>query len=163
VKNAAMEASNNIIGLILDVPDLNWDMTTYPVWNEAPGTGMNVDVHVVGISATSKHKDDAFLVVQTLLSKDWQTNETKQGRLSVLNSKDVQQQFGSDLPVKGKNLQSVFKITPAAVPPPTRYIKIAKDSMKEAWKAVVDGKKDINTALRDSAEEIDKKIDAAKK
>jgi multiple sugar transport system substrate-binding protein len=163
VKNAAMEASNNIIGSILAVPDLNWDMTTYPVWNEAPGTGMNVDVHVVGISATSKHKEDAFLVVQTLLSKDWQTNETKQGRLSVLNSKDVQQQFGSDLPVKGKNLQSVFKIAPAAVPAPTRYIGIAKDSMKNTWKAVVDGQKDINTALRDAQEEIDKKIDAAKK
>ena len=65
--------------------------------------------------------------------------------------------------MKGKNLQAFFKDTVAKPAPATIYDTIAKTSMvKKGIRGIAVDLKDVNTALRETEEDINAQIAAVK-
>ena len=121
-KTLAMLALNSMHNRFASAPDLNWDMVTYPYVEGKPGIGMGYDLHVMAITADSKHKDAAYKVLATLLSDEVQTTMAQDGMLTVLQNENIRNQFGKNLSyLQGKNLQAIFKTTPADKALPTMF------------------------------------------
>ncbi|CAG7649235.1 ABC transporter substrate-binding protein [Paenibacillus allorhizosphaerae] len=157
----AMEPTVNILyeARFKDYPDLKWDWVTYPVWPEAPGIGMRIDAHVLALTSTSKHKDDAFLVMSALVSDEVQMDFSRQGRFSVLKDQKIRDSYGADIDyLKGKNIQALYKTKPAKSFVPTKYDTMAMTAINGAKDDIIKKGKDINTALRDAEEKLNKQI-----
>lgn len=156
----AMIASVNIIyeGKLYTNPDI-WDIVSYPIWPEAPGTGMRVDEHAMGITTTSKNKDAAFQVISTITSDEVQLDMSKQARVSILKDAKIRDAFGSNIEfLKNKNVQAIYKTKPAKSFTPTKYDSIASAAINEALKDIVEKGKDVNTALREADEKANQRI-----
>jgi multiple sugar transport system substrate-binding protein len=163
-KTVAMLAAVNRADRFAQDPALNWDMATYPSFEGKPGVGMVYDLHVAAITSLSKHQDAAYQVISSLLSDEVQLMMARVGRLSVLKSDKMTKEFGVDLDyLKGKNLQAIFKVTPAPIVPTTKFSNIASSIVDSSLtKAVFTQGTDINTALRQAEEEINRKIEENK-
>jgi ABC-type glycerol-3-phosphate transport system substrate-binding protein len=158
-KTVAMYATLNYLSTLADVKDMNWDLASYPVFKEAPGKGAQVDAHVILITSTSKHKEEAFQVIASLVSDEVQMDMARNARVPALKDAKYKEVFGQDVPyLKGKNLKSAFQTAPADPYVPTRYVTAARDEAQKAFVSVVKNEKDINTALRDADELLNKKI-----
>ncbi|WP_019535185.1 ABC transporter substrate-binding protein [Paenibacillus ginsengihumi] len=156
----AMLASVNIIfeGNLYQNPDI-WDIASYPTWPEAPGIGMRVDAHLMGITATSPHKDAAFLTIATVTSDEVQMDMSRQGRFSVLNNQSIRDAFGADLAfMQGKNIQAIYKTKPAKTFVPTKYDGLSMGKINTALSDIIEKGKDVNTALREAEESANKEI-----
>jgi len=156
-----MLASNNILfeGNLYKYPDFNWDMATYPSWPEKPGIALRNDQHMMSISSTSKHKDEAFLIIATVVSDEVQMAISRQGKLSILKDKKIRDAFGTDLDfLKGKNIQAIYKTTPAESFVPTKYDSLGMGVINEALDDIVKNGKDVNTALREAEEKLNMRI-----
>lgn len=163
-RRLAMLASNNILyDAGLDkLPDLNWDMVSYPTWKEAPGKGLHLGGHTVAIPSNSKHKDEAFLVIETLTSDEVGLDLSRRGRISTLKDQKFKDAFGADMPfMKGKNIQAIYKTTPAPIPEQSPYTKYGESAVANALKKMVKENVDNNTALSQAEEETNKKIEEA--
>ncbi|RKN80719.1 extracellular solute-binding protein [Paenibacillus ginsengarvi] len=137
-----------------------WDLTTHPRYSDKPGLGKEVDFHMVVVNKSSKYREAAYQVLVSLLSVDMQTKLSKAGRLSVLKNDEIRKVYGSDNDVyKGKNLQSIFKVTPSPLPEASKYDpKINALLTGEVVKNVMVNGTDINTALRNAEDKANKEI-----
>jgi multiple sugar transport system substrate-binding protein len=143
---------------------LNWDVVQYPSFAEAPNTGSQVDWHQFVISKTSKHKEQAFQVIDLASSEGVQMIASRKGRITVMNNQDIYKQFASELSfAKGKNMQSVFKGKPAERALMHEYYSLVSKQIETAFNNVFSGKEDINTALREAEEKANADIAAVKK
>ncbi|CAG7657504.1 hypothetical protein PAECIP111802_06749 [Paenibacillus allorhizosphaerae] len=157
----AMLASNNILfeGNLYKFPELNWNMVSYPAWPEAPGKSLRIDQHMLSITKSSKNPDAAFLVIATVTSDEVQMDLSAQGRLSILKDKKIRDAFGANLDfIKGKNIQALYKTTPAKSFAPTKYDGTAMSTINDALKDAVTNGKDVNTVLREAEEKLNQKI-----
>lgn len=142
---------------------MNWDVVTVPAYEEAPGIGPQVYPSYWYVTSTSKHKDAAFDIIAYLSSKEFQVPFNRQGYATVLTDPGVRKQFGQDLPkFKGKHVESMFPKKQAKPLTYTEYHNIAQSQFQSAFVNIVTGAKDINTALREAAEEVDKQIETQK-
>jgi multiple sugar transport system substrate-binding protein len=157
------------IGQIQELADqgnpINWDMAAMPVHSVAPGKAFGFVAQSFVLSAMSKNKEAALLVMDYLTSEEHQLKIVKKGRQSALQGSKFQEGFGSELSVlRGKNVQAIFKNAPAPYPQPSPYSDDLDNQVKKeltsAANAVASGKKDVNTALRD-LEEIAARIYSA--
>jgi multiple sugar transport system substrate-binding protein len=161
VHDTAMRISTNEFEIIKEIPDLNWDMVTYPEWSDrktAPGLAGG---KALLIANTSEHKEDAFQVIASVLSDDVQKEFNRRGNLSPLTSKEVQAEFGKLPYLKGKNVMSVFKQKPGwyAVTEYDDYVKkVAFNHSMDLYK----GTKDVNTVIREADDEMTKIIEEKK-
>jgi multiple sugar transport system substrate-binding protein len=158
----AMLASVNIIfeGNLYTKPEV-WDIASYPTWPEAPGIGMRIDEHAMAISPTSKNKDAAFFVIQTITSDEVQMDMSRQGRFPVMSDPKFREAFGADLDyLKGKNMAAIYKTRPAKSFVPTKYDGISMGAINNALDAVVNKGVDVNTALRQAEESVNQQIAA---
>jgi multiple sugar transport system substrate-binding protein len=110
------------------------------------------------ISSKSKHKDQAFQVIQTVMSDEIQVNLNRLGRVTSLSSIDVKKTYGTGIPsLKGKNLAASYALKPAW--------NILSDYDDDANKITFNRSldlykgKDINTVIRETEEEITKAIE----
>lgn len=151
----AMYPSLNLLSNLKAETKLNWDMVQYPSFKELPNIGMQVDEYIFHITKQSKYKDQAFQVLATLLSDEVQKEIARVGRIPTLTGKDIEAEFGKDLDyTKGKNLKAAFLSQPSKPFPVTKYDARAKQIIIDSMNSVVKGEKDINTALRESEENI---------
>jgi multiple sugar transport system substrate-binding protein len=159
-KVVAMYAANNRLNTFGPIQDLNWDISTYPTYKEAPGTGMNYDLHVMVLAANSQHKKEAIQVISTITSDEVQSLMAKDGRISVMKDTKFQKDFGQNLPyLKNKNVAAIFKVKPAANFAPSEFDAQARGVLNgDTSKAVFVDKIDINTALRQADEQINQLI-----
>jgi multiple sugar transport system substrate-binding protein len=142
---------------------LNWDMASFPVYEGHPGTSMQLDAHVMLVSETSKHKNEAFQILSLLTADDAQLASTKAGRLSSLKDAKFKQAYGENLSVlKGKNVQGIFKNTPAPFARPSEFDSAVTKILNKAAADVMAGKSDVNTALRLANEAANQAIAAEK-
>ena len=143
---------------------MNWDMATAPTFPIAPKNVFGNTVFYLMVSSLSKHKEEAFRIVDLLTQDEEQMMLSRQGRRSGLKDPKFQVAFGQDLnSLKGKNVLAAFKTTPVPVPPVTIYEDIAFNELVAAGRQVAQGKVDVNTALREAEERILKKIEEQKK
>jgi multiple sugar transport system substrate-binding protein len=142
---------------------LNWDVVTYPEYEEKRGISLEYDLHIMGVTPTSKHQDAAFLVLKTLASDEVQKKLTMDGFVSARKAPEIKKLFAQNLSfAKNKNIAALFKTTPAVPAPPNPYSELQSKIRNEV--AYTAGEKvfvqniDINTALREADEAIDKMI-----
>jgi multiple sugar transport system substrate-binding protein len=140
---------------------LNWDMAQYPFFPDKPNVGGMVDVHVIGVTKTSKHKDAAMKVVELMTSDEVQLIAARQSAAaSPLNNKEMQKQFGADAPyLKGKNVQAFFKSKAAPAPQFSTYLGDVKKVLTPMFIDYVAGKSDLNTFIREAEDAINKKME----
>ncbi|CAG7608169.1 hypothetical protein PAESOLCIP111_01033 [Paenibacillus solanacearum] len=145
-------------------PDLKWDIVSAPVMKEKPGIGFKPATLALFIGKTSQHKDEAFQVIQELVSEKIQLNITKQGFGSPLASQQVKQAFGQDVPLwKGKNTKAIYflKDAPASEPRADGLTSVDVNFTSTFNKLVKEGL-DVNTALRQLEEDRNNAIKTAK-
>src|SRR5690606_14854185 len=81
---------------------MEWDAVTVPVFAESPGSQLNAPFYI--ITPQSQKKDTAFEVMAYLMSEEVQAWSAKQGRVPIIKSKSVIDQFGQDIAIlKGTN------------------------------------------------------------
>ncbi|CAG7626812.1 ABC transporter substrate-binding protein [Paenibacillus allorhizosphaerae] len=142
----------------------NWDLVSWPSFDDKPGIGRQSDFHVMIVPPTSKNKEAAYRVLEVLISTEAQTEMNKGTRLTVLKDPQLKSQFASALKIyEGKNLQGVFKAKPAPSPLSTPYDGPMNAIMNKAMDSVAIEGVDVNTALREAKEKADKEIETMKK
>ncbi|CAG7647446.1 ABC transporter substrate-binding protein [Paenibacillus allorhizosphaerae] len=156
---AMLPEGNILFGYGLETSPEFWDMVTIPVWPEAPKIGMSPDEQIMVLSKVSKHKDDAVRLLSVVLSDEVQMDMSKNGRTSIMKDPKIQGAFAQDLAfMKGKNIQAIFK-TQMANYEATLYDTASINGLAAALKSIVTQGKDVNTALRENEEAVNKKID----
>jgi multiple sugar transport system substrate-binding protein len=138
---------------------MNWDLAAYPHFNEAPDYGLSLEAMSFMISSTSKHKDEAFKIIQLLTNKDHLLYASRNGRFPAVNDPEMQKVYGQNIEeLKGKNVQAFFKSKPA---PSTRIYdnsRLIESIVRSAVDKFADGGGDVNTILRDAQEQATKTI-----
>jgi multiple sugar transport system substrate-binding protein len=158
-KTAAMLLNDS--GYITKLEDLvNWDVVQVPFYKDKMGIGPQSDANYLFVSSLSKHRDEAFKVLEYVTSEEYQTARIREGKFSILkDASKYMAEFGADLPyLKGKNIKSLIPEKYAVPAPITVYDAIARDELKDTIGDVANGVKDVNTALRETAERVDKAI-----
>lgn len=140
---------------------VNWDWVSFPAFQEAPKTAAETELHLLLITSTSKHKEEAFKVLEVISEDANQAAMNKRGRLTTLKDPGIKEGFGSDLQtLKGKNVKGIFSSTPAVSRYNDKYSDIAKSQVAPAMDKVIKGETDINTALREAEDAANKLIEA---
>ncbi|MCC2685718.1 MAG: family 1 extracellular solute-binding protein [Paenibacillaceae bacterium] len=162
-RHVAMAGLPNIIPAGLQLaPDLNWDMTTYPTFEGYPNTTPIIGGRALFMNPKSKVLESAFKVVLTSLSEDSQIAVSRNGEQPTILTKSAIDAFCADLPYsKGKNVKSVFKYKQNWFTNPTLYDGTANPVVFSHSVDLYKGE-DINTVIRETEEDIDKKVNALK-
>ena len=152
--------TSRILDLQLQGNDFNWDITSYPVFEDKPGLGKPYDFHCMIITPTSKNRDAAYLAIATLVGDEQQQAMNRSGaRLTIQGDQNLRVQFASDTKVfEGKKLAEVFKVKPAPATIPSEFDTKIYSFVNEALKNVVTKNVDINTALREADEKANEYI-----
>lgn len=160
-RNLAMVGYLSLINRLPDAAKkgLNWDMVTLPSFSSTKNTGLQIIPSFVGITPQSKYKDQAFLAIAHLQSDEVQIGDKKIIRVTVLKSEEVKkEQFNGPEHLKGKNFLALVKQKIAEPSTVTKYDAIASGVLTKKFRDVIVGKSDVNTALREADEEINKAI-----
>lgn len=138
---------------------LNFDMAHFPTFPELPGVGSSPSVTLYVISSQSKHKEEAFAALTALLSVETQLEKARGGSDSPLNDPVIQREFGADIPgMEGRSPQNMRMSKLASPVTLSSNTAIAVKSLQAAFDKVISGQADVNTALREAANEADKAI-----
>lgn len=146
------------LGDSLDVVDL-------PSFADAKGVGSGTNPMFWSVSATSKHPDEAFLAFAHLLSKDVQTKRAEDlSAYPAIRIDRLERILGrNDARMQKMNIKGLIPEKFAPAIKQSEFTNISSTALNTALKAVVEGKSDVNTALRQAKEEVDQKIAAAGK
>lgn len=138
----------------------NWDIAAHPTFSDKPKFGREVDYHMAVVNKSSKNKEAAYQVLLSLTSDEVQMKLSKAGRMSVLKNNDIKNAFAADSGLfNGKNLQAVFKVSPAVLPEASIYdAKINKLLNGDVVKDVMVNGDDVVSALRKGEERANKEI-----
>ncbi|WP_079911747.1 ABC transporter substrate-binding protein [Paenibacillus sp. 32352] len=159
---AMFEMLSNLPTLIPEFANVNWDMVATPTFKDLPGVGTQSYPTYFAIPNFSKHKEEAFQIIQYLTSDEVQKDNAKKGVMSVLNGQQFKDLYGESR-YQGKNYKAVFYDRFPSIMSKTPYDSITE---KAYTKSIVDlslGKIDLNTLLRTAEEEANKGIESAKK
>lgn len=149
-------------GLPLAVPKelekIDWDLVSLPTFKELPGVGSQSLPVSIGITSMAKNKDEAMEVIKYLTSKEYQLEISKKGVMSSLKDETVQKAFAQESAYKGKNWQAVYYNKMAPIALKSHYESKIESLYSEAVMDIVNGKTDLNTAMREAAEKADKAV-----
>jgi multiple sugar transport system substrate-binding protein len=158
-----MDWAANFTSQAKTTTDLNWDMVTMPVWEDKLDVHSQSDFHAGYVSKVGKNKSAAFKVINFIsTSPEIQMNLSKAGRISVLTDTAISKEYGSNF-FKDKNVAAIekTKMNPVRERHPLENRNaLVGNFIDSALTAVVQGSKDINTALREASETIDKNVEA---
>ncbi|MCS7458906.1 extracellular solute-binding protein [Paenibacillus doosanensis] len=145
--------------------NLNFDIASMPSFADAPGVKAQPNINVAYITKQSTKKDQAFQVIQYLLSEEMQINYAKDGNIGALQTPKVQEAFGKNLPqMQGKHAQAIFygknAMPPAARAPGLTYIDVPVHNVFQPL--IFSESKDSVTALRMVEEAATKAIQTEK-
>jgi multiple sugar transport system substrate-binding protein len=165
-KRVAMAAfwGPDAIGSLYDLDKngqgMNWGMVTVPTLKKGQGYAWQVDAHTLVVSSASKHKEQAYQVLALMTSDEIQNLLNKNGILTGLKkTPELIKQYGSEVPsMKGKDVSALFALKPA-VKVFTKYDDKARGLINNAANDVLIKNIDVNTALRNAEEQLNKYID----
>lgn len=146
-----------------EIGNMNWDLASAPTLKEAPGLGLQPYPVYFYVASTSKYKDQAFDAISYLTTPEYQIQQIKDGKfVTALSDNEIRKQFGSNNPLyTGKNVKALQPSKYAPVASVNKYNGPNNGEMVTIVRDVVYNGKDINTALREAAERVNKKIDTA--
>jgi len=164
--NVAMQV--NQFNKFPSFPDeLNWDLASIPVFADGPKVGSQAGSNYWFITRTNKHKELSFQIIAYLLSDELQLEAAKKDATlpSLRKSATNYAVIGQDVPkLRGKNVKAVYYYEPAPAPPRRDANLVGADlnalrnAIDNAFNLVVIDKIDINTALREAKEAMDKAV-----
>lgn len=139
---------------------LDWDMAQYPSMPGRPDLSHPVDAHIFTVPVTSKHQAAAMDVIEVMISEEVQMNSvSKTARVSSLSDPKYKENFATELGfIQNKNIEGIFKSKPFYSPLRSKYYANARSITEAQFKHVLNGEKDINTALREAEEEINQYV-----
>jgi multiple sugar transport system substrate-binding protein len=142
---------------------MNWDVVSLPVFKDQPKIGTQPYPNYMFVTATSKVKQQVMEVIKAFTSDEYQKEISEQGEVTVLKSEEIKKVFGSKTPFTDKNLKNAIFYNQFAAPS-TKTVNdnAVTKSLKNKAVDIIMGKKDINTALREANEEVDKAIAESK-
>ncbi|MBD2862874.1 extracellular solute-binding protein [Paenibacillus oceani] len=145
-----------------DLAPLNWDIVSYPTMN---GSGPQPYPVFTFLNVGSKHKDDAYQVMDFLSTEEFLTEKAKAATfIPALSSDNIPKVFGQDAPLyKGRNVAAIPLKNMAKPSPQSKYYSTAGQHLTIALRGILYEGKDVNTALRDAEEAMKKTIEADKK
>lgn len=165
--NVAMHLSNH--GDYRSFPDkMNWDIMAIPAMKGiAPNSG-GVGAAYWAITQQAPDKELAFRVISYLLSEEVQIANARLGYIPSVVDQKIFDSFGLDDPkLQGKNRKAFFA-HPYAPAPAKRNPSLIRfnesdqaNIFRDVLANVAQNKTDINTALREATEQIDKKFKEA--
>lgn len=142
---------------------MNVDFVQFPTFKERPGVGPQPYPLYFYLSSTSQVKEEAFEVLAYFTSHEYQLESSRKGNFTVLQDKEIQESLAAALPkFNGKN---VMAFMPNQFAPPahrTRYDSIVRGFLETAFRDVVNGEVDINTALRVAQEAANSRVEEIK-
>ncbi|MBD2866909.1 ABC transporter substrate-binding protein [Paenibacillus oceani] len=142
--------------------DFNWDLVSFPSFDDRKGIGREVDFHLMTITPASKNKAAAYQVIQAMITDEAQKEMNKGSRMTAFKDEELRKQFASSMDIfKNKNLAGIFKVKPAVPPMGTKYDAKNYTYVNDAMKAMLGGT-DINTALREANEKAVKAMEEEK-
>jgi multiple sugar transport system substrate-binding protein len=144
--------------------DFRWDVVSYPS-RDSDKKIDGLSGQLLFVSNTSKHKDEAFQIIQYMSSSmDVQKEVAKSANgLPVLKIPDVDKLFGSDIPgLKGKNTAGIFKVDYDKRNKANYYDGLVANVVNDYFLKYLAGEMDANTALRSAQAEADRQLAAAK-
>jgi multiple sugar transport system substrate-binding protein len=156
-KNTAMILRNPLFLLRDSDAQVNWDLTTFPTFDN--NLGPDELGAVMGVTSVSKHPDEAFLVLDYYYSSEFQLKRIRSADFIPLSpDPNVQKQFAEDYKeLHSKNLQSMFK-GKRAISVIEKNQNTASGIMTKALDKMVENNEDINTTLRMAEEQINKAV-----
>lgn len=138
---------------------LDWDITTYPRYKEAPDVGPQNAPGYFYVTSNSLHKDVAFQVAAHVTSLEFQKHIARNGYTTAVQVPEVISEYGKDLPfLKDKNVQALYIMNPASIVTLTEFQAFAVGEIQNMFKEFILNKKDINTILREADERVNQKI-----
>ncbi|MFC3768162.1 hypothetical protein ACFOSW_05710 [Paenibacillus sp. GCM10012303] len=140
--------------------EMNWDAVQYPQFPQAPDTGSMPHMVFMALSATSKHKEEAFKAMTAMTSEEVQLSLARIGVIPVLkNQQKVLEVFGTGTEdLKGRNVKGLIPRKYAAAVPYSKHTQMANGVLGGKLDSVILGSKDLNTALREAAEQVNQEI-----
>jgi ABC-type glycerol-3-phosphate transport system substrate-binding protein len=163
-KNLAMLTTINLFDKLTADPNLNWDVAQYPSYPNKPNLYGAYDINITAIAKISKHKEDAMRVLEVVFSDEVQLMSARAGKLPLMKDPKFQNEFlkGNDA-FKDKKISSIFKSKPApAAPPYSNFYTKSRGMLVDKFKEYAEGKKDVNTVLREAEEAINQYIKSEK-
>lgn len=161
---SAMHA--DVTAAIESFPDdfTRWDMVSMPTMKEAPSINFQTNPRFYYIMSSSKHKQEAFRVIDFVLSDEMQMAASKAGKATVLTNPDIRKAYGESFAkIKGKHVEALYANKHVKPSPPRdpKLVTVPVTSfVNDEFNNVLSGQKDVNTALRNMDEAINKAITA---
>ncbi len=144
---------------------MNWDIVTFPKWEEQGDVSAFADGYWIGVSAISEHKDQAFKVIEFLLSDEEIIRKIRYPEESVYADEEFFEQaehIRSPL-LNDKNMEALIKYpAPPAPDGRSQYEDLALEIVGEKVSDFLESGQDVNTFLRELQEEIEKRIEDEK-
>lgn len=145
-------------------PALNWDIASFPSFKELPGVGTQPEFTMWYIPSNSRNKEAAFIVAMEMTSLAVQRERSMDGDITVLKNEELRQVFGSRLTELGnKNAKALIPKQLAKKTPYSKYFQEGLRPLNTEFAKVLEGTKDLNTALRDAIELANKNIEEVKR
>ncbi|WP_176705967.1 ABC transporter substrate-binding protein [Paenibacillus hemerocallicola] len=162
-RNVAIWAGNAVYPMLIDLEKkgqgFNWDIVSLPTFKEAPGIGTQYFGAVWAVSAANGKQELATHIISLLTSAEVQIEGGGLIRFPTLKDPTVKDSLGKgDSFLQSKNMKSLQINKIPAATTPTKYDSAASGVLVSKAVEVIRGQKDSNTALREAAEEIEKKI-----
>lgn len=142
-----------------DHTNLNWDVASYPHYEDQPDIGPQSYPNYFYISQVSEHKDVAFQVLAYMTDEQFQLRLARQGEFPILQNTNLMDEYAADLPhMQDKNISALLPDKFAMPAFQGEFQQIGKVELREAYYNVILGLQDVNTALREADERINQRI-----
>lgn len=161
----AVDVEQSIVDWAKNYKSLNFDVSSVPVFPEAPGFRYQPYTLGAFITNQSTKKELAFQVITYLLSEEVQIERAKYGVSSPLMSPAVQEAYGQLVPeLRGKNTQALFALENAMPAPRKPNLTFVDPKTYMVFNPLIfDESKDSQTALRMTNDSMNKDIAEAQK
>lgn len=140
---------------------MKWGMVTFPEFKDRPYQ-TEVDFHSAYVTKTTRYPEQAFQVINWMMqSEEIQSLITRSGKVTVLQNKEIKSLWGKDSGLGTEEaLQAILetKMAPAHDVHPLDRKATVLAPLDAAYRDYLNGTKDLNVALRDGAEEMQKVV-----
>ncbi|MCJ8012269.1 extracellular solute-binding protein [Paenibacillus sp. KQZ6P-2] len=135
------------------VEGLKFDMVSFPTWPDKPGVGPSNFAYPWVINKHSEHKEQAFKVIECILSDENQLTLTRIGVPSPLADTKIREQFGAakglqELNLNLKGVYSMKDAEPAYSPYGPETLFFGENYIRDQMRKFLDSNDDIQTYLR---------------
>lgn len=137
---------------------IDWDIVTFPKWEDQGDVAAFADGHWLGISAYSEHKPQVFKIIEFLLTDEEIVRKLYYPEESVYTDEqffEVATEI-EDPRVEGKNLEAIYKYpAPPAPEGRSKYEEVAVSTLLDFLDDFLNSTDDVNTFLRELSEETE--------